>query len=60
MPDHSPCSYCACGYYSRHFQACGLIPEHREILCPFADSRPNLLTEGGDDDGQQLHQDGMP
>lgn len=51
MPDRFPCKCYPCGYWSRRTDACGLIPEHWEILCPFADSRPNLLMEGGDDDG---------
>lgn len=38
MPDRFPCKCYPCGYWSRRTDACGLIPEHRDILCPFADA----------------------
>lgn len=38
----------ACGYYNPRRQSCGLIPEHRDILCPFHYSQEDL--EGGDSD----------
>lgn len=60
MPDRFPRKCYPCGYWNRRTDACGLIPEHRDILCPFAGACPEGLQEGGGADGQQLHQDGMP
>lgn len=41
----------ACGYYNPRRQSCGLIPEHRDILCPFHYSQEDL--EGGGSDGDE-------
>lgn len=46
----------ACGYYNPRRQSCGLIPEHRDILCPFGEACPAapdgaVPDKGGDSDG---------
>lgn len=57
------CPHSGCGYFNSRFHVCGLIPEHRDILCPFDGDPGDRLDsglEGGDADGQQLHQDDLP
>lgn len=40
-----------CNYYSYYDKACGLLPEHREFLCPFHLWPPEgaVPDKGGDD-----------